>query len=109
MGTPELAFQTDKDGMTPLHWAADRGVVDVARILVEMAGDSSVAVGRMNAQDESGDTALHYAVLTENLEIGELLIKRNADPSIENKEGDTPLALADNEEWRTLFESAEKD
>jgi len=91
---PELAFQSDKDGMTPLHWAADRGSIEIARILVEMAGKGGAAASRLNAQDESLDTPLHYAVLTENVEILQLLLAAGADPEVLNEEGETPLALA---------------
>ena len=40
--------------MTPLHWAANRGRKDVARLLVESGAD-------INKADLSGKTPLHWA------------------------------------------------
>ncbi|CAJ1381621.1 unnamed protein product, partial [Effrenium voratum] len=58
-----LATQADKDGMLPLHWAADRGEMEMVQFLM----DIPEAVAVINAQDPSGDTAewprLHYAAV----------------------------------------------
>merc|ERR1711957_599060 len=102
---PALAFQADKDGMTPLHWAADRGSLEVAEALIKLVGAGPTAVARVNCRDDSGDTALHYAVLTDNLDIGQLLVKHNADSGAENNEGETPLSIAEGQEWQTLLTS----
>ncbi|CAH8467456.1 unnamed protein product [Heterobilharzia americana] len=49
-----MVHETDKDGMTPLHWAADRGFCDVVSTLI--AYNASV-----NVKDSEGQTPLHYA------------------------------------------------
>ena len=42
----------------------------------------------------NGFTALHYAVLNDNLDIVNLLIEHGADPLIENEQGHLPSAYA---------------
>lgn len=106
---PRLAFQEDKDGMAPLHWAADRGVMDVARVLVQMACEQPTLEARaacLNARDGTGDTPLHYAVNTDNPELARLLVEAGADPSVENEDGETPASLAEGEEMAAVFASA---
>lgn len=108
-GSPDLAFKADKDGMTPLHWAADRGNPEVTRALLALLGDDlEITRSRMNARDDSGDTPLHYAVNTESEDVAKLLIAAGADPHVENEEGETPLALAEasGEAWTAVFESS---
>jgi len=97
---PTLAFQKDKDGMTPLHWAADRGEQLVAQVLVSMLKMQPPAaiLGCLNAKDPAGDTPLHYAVNTENVELARLLCAAGADPGAENDDGETPESLADGQE-----------
>ena len=45
-------------------------------------------------QDKDGDTALHGAAETGNVEIMRLLLDKGADPNAKNKEGGTPLMWA---------------
>lgn len=46
-----------------------------------------------NAQDNDGQTPLHYAVLCEREEIAELLIEHHADQHIKDSDGSSPLDL----------------
>jgi len=48
----------------------------------------------VNQRDDLGNTALHYAVLTENLYLIYLLVKKKIDILIKNKEGKSALDLA---------------
>lgn len=48
----------------------------------------------LDAQDDSGYTALMTAVLRDNLAAVELLLRLGADPDIENNDGETALILA---------------
>jgi len=48
----------------------------------------------VNAQDGDGDTALHGAAQTGNVEIMERLLDKGADPNVKNKQGGTPLMWA---------------
>ncbi|KAL7586194.1 hypothetical protein Lser_V15G35808 [Lactuca serriola] len=60
----------DSEGRTPLHWAVDRGHIDVVQLLLSMNAD-------VNSKDNEGQAALHYAVVCGREEILELLVKRN--------------------------------
>ena len=44
----------------------------------------------VNAQDENGWTALHYAVRDDHLDVVDLLLAAGADRSIKNDKGLTP-------------------
>jgi len=103
---PELAFQKDKDGMTPLHWAADSGDEEVVLMLLAMLGEGPEAFKKVNIRDDNGDTPLHYAVLTERRSVAELLAARGADLYAENDDGETPCALAIAQGWGGIFAAA---
>lgn len=104
---PGLAFQADKDGMTPLHWAADRGQIGIASVLVGLAGTGPAAAALLNVQDENGDTALHYAVMSEHRELAQLLASSGADAHAKNADGETPSGLAaELDGWEDVFRAA---
>ena len=47
---------------------------------------------------------LHYAALSENEEMLQLLLQHGADKTIADNDGTLPSELADNERLRTLLE-----
>jgi len=104
--TPDFAVSTDKDGMTPLHWACDRGCIGMVQFLLELGMNNSTVEQQLNARDGSGDTPLHFAVLTDNLEIAKLLLECRADPNVKNGEGDSAMDIADGEDWRKALVGA---
>ena len=53
-------------------------------------------------------TPLHYAVLTDNLELITLLLNYGADPLIENELGHRPYEYCATEEAKKLLDSYEK-
>ena len=86
----------DKDGGTPLSYAAFEGHKEIAELLIEKGAD-------VNATGESGRTPLHNAG-SWNKETIELLIAKGADVNAEvvsktRYNGRTPLdeAIVDNE------------
>ncbi|KAF2299301.1 hypothetical protein GH714_031416 [Hevea brasiliensis] len=70
----------DSEGRTPLHWAVDRGHLNVVEVLVERNSD-------INAKDNEGQTPLHYAAVCEREAIAEFLVKQNADASLKDNDG----------------------
>lgn len=100
---PDLAFKADKDGMTPLHWAADRGCEQVMDVLLAMLGNGAEAASRLNVCDHNGDTALHYSIMAESEGSARKLFNAGADVNISNEDGETPLALAKEQGWEKLF------
>eukprot|EP01038_Epipyxis_sp_PR26KG_P013897 gene13897-18634_t len=76
------------EGLTPLHFAADRGYIDIALLLL-----TSGAV--INAQDNLLHTPLMNAVLCENEEMVKFLLEKSADITILNDEGLSVLQFDD--------------
>ncbi|KAL5988526.1 hypothetical protein ACLOJK_036291 [Asimina triloba] len=88
-------YIADSEGRTPLHWAVDRGHMNVVELLISR--DANV-----NMQDNDGQTPLHYAVVCEREAIAELLLKQNADPDIKDNDGDTPRNLSKSANWKCM-------
>ncbi len=70
----------DADDKTPLHWAANEGSVEIARILIDAGAD-------LNVQDNLGWTPLHGAAEFGRVEIVRMLIDAGADKTILNNDG----------------------
>lgn len=68
---PDLVFSKDEHGLTPLHFAAMLGHIDVAKFLVASKAD-------VNAKDNDGVTPLHFAVLNRHKAVVEFLVANNA-------------------------------
>lgn len=76
------------DGMSALHWAAQRGDVELARTLAQ-------AGAAVDATTRIGDyTPLHIASEAGRAEVVELLLGAGADASVRSSNGATPLHLA---------------
>ncbi|CAN7997478.1 unnamed protein product [Ixodes hexagonus] len=77
----------DKNGVTPLHEAASRGRLRVARALLQCGADpDSAAI--------NGRRPLHDAVENGHVEVVRLLLSYGADASLPTSTGLTPLELA---------------
>lgn len=84
----------DKDGRTPLHFAAESADGDIVELLLDKGAD-------INAKDdESGFTALHHAAQFGNENAAELLITRGADINAKDNQGHTPLYTAVNHDYK---------
>src|SRR5688572_10521150 len=76
------------DGMTPLHWAAERGEAPLAEALI-LAGANVTAVTRLG-----GYTPLHLAARNGNAPVLRALIKAGAKPAVPTETGATALHFA---------------
>lgn len=93
----DLGQLKDDEGLTLLHWAADRGQVDMAVLL--LARDPQL----LDSQDSSGQTALHYAASCAHGDMVQLLISRGADCSIVDEDGVTACNGDTEQEIKKLF------
>eukprot|EP00854_Cymbomonas_tetramitiformis_P008298 gene8298-9857_t len=76
-----------EDGCTVLHWASEKGRVDVVDLLLEAGANA-------NALDEDNWTPLHLAVQHTHEEVTNALLMADADTNIQTKWGHTPLHWA---------------
>jgi len=81
-----INFQ-DSEKRTALHFAVDRGHVQLVGQLLELKAN-------VNQQDGTLQTPLHYATLCEQVEIAVLLMAAKADPTLKDKDGETPCDTA---------------
>lgn len=82
----------DKDGKTALMYAAERGAIELMRLLLH-------ARASINARNKDDDTALIFAIKgysedERKVELVRLLLRSGANVTMKNKEGQTPLTLA---------------
>ncbi|XP_060809462.1 protein phosphatase 1 regulatory subunit 12A isoform X5 [Amyelois transitella] len=78
-----------KTGGTPLHVAAAKGYIEVAKMLLEDCNASPDSV------DYEGWTPLHAAALWGQKDAAALLLKYGADPQLNNYSGQTCMDLVD--------------
>ncbi len=87
---------------TPLHFVSQLGPPEVAAALIQKGAN-------INARDSLGDTPLHYASLSNRLQIAHILLKQGADPDIPAQDpftrtpGVTPVMLAKEKAMQDLF------
>jgi ankyrin repeat protein len=110
----------DKEGNTPLHFAAAKGRLEIARLILTNGGDVNIKAKNLQtplmvaakagcihvvrlllayrpdltAKDELEWTALHHAIFESQGEIIELLLKNGADVGCLGAIGRTPLHCA---------------
>jgi len=105
----------NNEGQTSVDIALSQRRNEVVRLLIAKGADVSLHVAvrfgalakkvnvllqegvDINAKDESGQTALHYAVRGDHKELTEFLIAKGADVNAKDKGGNTPLNRAT---WR---------
>lgn len=87
----DLNHQNDR-GQSALHRAVNRGNMDLVEYLVSTSekknGTNKAAHRRfLDMQDFRGDSALFYASVDNNEEMGRYLLRRGADRELRNKDG----------------------
>ncbi|KAI7792837.1 transient receptor potential cation channel subfamily A member 1b [Triplophysa rosa] len=89
----------DENRASPLHYASAGGNLDAIRLIVSVVGSEE-----LNAQDEQGRTALHWAVERNQTQSCALLLELRADPNILNTAMMAPLHLAVTNKYNHLVE-----
>ncbi|MDQ7825751.1 MAG: ankyrin repeat domain-containing protein [Candidatus Eremiobacteraeota bacterium] len=84
---PGLVNSRDKDGKTPLHYAAEGGHLEIVDILITRGAN-------VKTECNVGMTPLHLAVMNAHREVSLLLINRGANINARSKFGLTPLKVA---------------
>ena len=80
----------DKQGVTPLQYAALSGRREIVELLIVKGVDIN--------SNESGPTPLNISIITGRVEIAQLLLSNSADANVRNIDTKTPLDLA--YEWK---------
>jgi ankyrin repeat protein len=83
----KIVDEKDKNGQTPLHWAAWGGHEAVVQLLMDSGAD-------VNAKTEDGWTALHQAARGGHEAVIRLLIAGGADVNAKTEDGRTALHQA---------------
>lgn len=89
--------QLDSEGLGPIHWAADRGNIDMLRFLV------FDLKANIELKDQDGQTALHYAVSCGHTEIVKYLLDLGANATVKDNDGAMPLDIATESEIVSLL------
>ncbi|CXI44126.1 acyl-CoA-binding protein, putative [Plasmodium berghei] len=83
---PDLINAKNRDGLTPLHYACDRGFLDIVKFLIK-------AGANINEEDSLGDSVLHIAAYSGKMEIIKFLINAGVNIHKKNAEGLTYEAI----------------
>nr|XP_024215236.1 ankyrin-3-like isoform X2 [Halyomorpha halys] len=86
--------ETNKEGLTALQIAAERGYTDIMNILIKAGAD-------INAVDNNNNTALHYCATGGSANACSLLLSEGCDVKAQNADQATALHIA---VWKGNFE-----
>jgi len=86
--------QVDCEGKNVLHMLAEQEFMPFETQLPKLDVLLMTPEMDVNCRDQKGNTALHYAVTSEQTEMVEYLLRRQADAEVENNDGENPLQLA---------------
>ncbi|GMB07454.1 ankyrin repeat domain-containing protein [Thermolongibacillus altinsuensis] len=89
--------EKDAQGNTPLHYASEKGLRELVRLLVENGAD-------VNATNKEGDTPLIVAAQSGQVEIVKFLHEHGADIHHANHEGETALLKATEGNHKTIVQ-----
>jgi ankyrin repeat protein len=91
---PTLVNTENKDGLTPLGYAAHYGHIETVKVLLEFGAETDI-LSHPKVSYIPSNTALHAALAGKrSLEVIQLLLDHNASPSIIDSNGYTSLHVA---------------
>jgi len=88
------------EGKTPLHFAAEKGRLDIIKILLAYEGNEQAVTvllengADINARDKNQRNALHHAALLGRNRAALILVKHKIPVDAKDEKGHTPLYLA---------------
>ena len=82
-----IANITDNTGTTPLMWASMNNQISAMNLILKFGAD-------INAQDDDGWTALHFAVASDSYKAVEFLLNNKSDANIKNLDEKKPIDIA---------------
>ncbi len=89
----DYVFQEDPRGCVPKYPLIFETKHSLPKYVLQLLEEDPTI--DINAQDESGMTALHYAVMYEKAEVVKALLDHeDIKPALKNKQGETPLDIA---------------
>lgn len=120
---PTLAYKSDNLSRTPLHYASERGRLDIIKLLFDNGADVNQTDNKgmtavhfacihnqhsvlslfqelcatamdFDIADEAGNTALHYAAQFGSLQCAQFIIDNGGSANIENAKQSLPLLFA---------------
>lgn len=86
--TKLVVSEVDQFGTTPLMIAAEKSYLKSSMYLLLGGADPN------HCHETSGNTPLHYAIMSDNILLVKLMLIFDADPTIKNVAGKSPLDLA---------------
>lgn len=89
--------ELDDNGLSLIHWAADRGQDEMLRLLLKRPEVN------VNVLDEDGQTPLHYAAFCGHQKCAQVLLDAGADTKIKDGQGQTCYDVAYSDAIRSLL------
>ena len=87
----------DKDGVTPIHWAAREGYTEIVKILARLTHNPK------NSPNIFGVTPIHWAASEGNTEIVKILAHLTDNPNAPDNLGNTPSSYTKNEDIQRIL------
>ena len=91
-----IANITDNTGTTPLMWASMNNQISAMNLILKFGAD-------INAQDDDGWTALHFAVASDSYKAVEFLLNNKSDANIKNLDEKKPIDIASDTDIQALL------
>lgn len=95
----------DTQGSLPIHRAASIGSSALVNLYM-FPNPTQKGASPINAADRFGMTPLHHACAEGHVEVAALLIELGADPDRLDKQGETPLQCAPDDQTREALRRA---